>query len=127
MAKTHRFGRYAERLALFLLILKGYRLRHRNWRGGGGEIDLVMKSGKDIVFVEVKARSGDAFGGAVGALNAAKRRKLTQAASAYLSCFGLWDSGCRFDLVTVESGGSIVPWRLRHYKNAFQPDRGRQM
>ncbi len=126
-ANPQRFGRYCEWLALFLLMVKGYRLRHRNWSGGGGELDLVMKSGRDIVFVEVKARSGDAYGGAVGALNLAKRRNLTRAASAYLSRFDLWDSGCRFDLVTVERGNSILKWRLRHFKNAFQPNLGRQM
>ena len=127
MAKTHRFGRTGEWLALLLLMVKGYRLRHRNWTGGGGEIDLVMQTGREIVFVEVKARTGAAFGGAIGALNSAKRRNVTRAASAYLSRFDLWGSGCRFDLVTVERGTSLFKWRLRHLKHAFQPNLGRQM
>ena len=50
-----------------LLAAKGYRVRHRNWRGGGGELDLVAERRREIVFVEVKARSSDLYGGAVAA------------------------------------------------------------
>jgi putative endonuclease len=122
----HKLGRRAEWAALLLLVAKGYRLRHRNWRGAGGELDLVMRHRDETVFVEVKARSGDLFGGAAAALNAKKQKFLTRTASAYLSRFGLWDRPCRYDLVTVERKGGIFPWRIRHYRNVFQPNLGRQ-
>ena len=127
MARTHRFGRRGELLALLLLLIKGYRLRHRNWRGGGGEIDLVMKKKDVTVFVEVKARSAADFGGAVAALDRRKQQKLARAASAYLSRFDLWDSPTRFDLMTLQPGGRLLRWRLTHIQDAFQCDFGRRL
>ena len=111
---------------MLLLMAKGYRPRHRNWRGAGGELDLVMRQRDETVFVEVKARSDDLYGGAAAALNTKKQKVLVRAASAYLGRFGLWDCPCRFDLVTVERRGGVIPWRIRHYRNVFQPNLGRQ-
>ena len=122
----HRLGRRAEWAALALLLCKGYRPRHRNWHGGGGEIDLVMQRRGTIVFVEVKARSDDLFGGAAAAFDAKKKKALVRAASAYLGRFSLWDRPIRYDLMTFEHTGKIFPWRIRHYKDAFQPNLGRQ-
>jgi len=124
--RRHRFGRSAEWFALLLLLAKGYRLRHRNWRGAGGELDLVMERRGEIVFVEVKARSGEDFGGAAAALHDKKKRILTRVSAAYLGRYSLWERPCRFDLVTIERIGGLPPWRVRHYRNVFRPDRGRQ-
>jgi putative endonuclease len=110
-----------------LLLLKGYRPRHRNWRGAGGELDLVVEKRREIVFVEVKARTTDLFGGAVAAVDAHKRRILTRTSSAYLSRHGLWDRPCRFDIVTVERRRSFPFWGVRHYRDAFRPDLGRRL
>ena len=123
----HRLGRAAEWLALALLLAKGYRLRHRNWRAAHGELDLVMSRRGETVFVEVKARSSGDFGGAVAAFNEAKRRILVRTASAYLGRHGLWDRPCRFDLVTVERRRGLLPWKVSHYRDVFRPDLGRQL
>ena len=123
---SRRLGRHAEWAALFLLLLKGYRLRHRNWRGAGGELDLVVQRRGEVVFVEVKARSSDLYGGAVAAVDSNKRRTLVRTAAGYLSRYGLWERPCRFDVVTIERKGGVFPWRLRHFRDAFQPDLGRQ-
>jgi putative endonuclease len=122
-----RFGRRGEWAALLLLLLKGYRPRHRNWRGAGGELDLVVERRGEIVFVEVKARSSDLLGGAIGAVDSHKKRILARTSSAYLSRHDLWDQPCRFDIVTVEKKSRFPFWRIRHYSNAFSPDLGRQM
>ena len=122
-----RFGRWGEWAALLLLLLKGYRFRDRNWRGAGGEIDLVVEKRAEIVFVEVKARSTGLYGGAIGAVDAHKRRILTRASSAYLSRHDLWDRPCRFDIITVERKSEFPFWKIRHYTNAFSPDLGRQL
>jgi putative endonuclease len=122
----HKLGRRAEWAALLLLMAKGYRPRHRNWRGAGGELDLIMRHRDETVFVEVKARSDDLYGGAAAALNTKKEKALVRTASAYLGRFGLWERPCRFDLVTVERTGGILPWRIHHYRNVFQPNLGRQ-
>jgi putative endonuclease len=122
-----RFGRRAEWVALLLLLLKGYRPRHRNWRGAGGELDLVVERRGEIVFVEVKARSSDLYGGAVAAVNAEKQRNLVRTSAAYLSNHGLWERPSRFDIVTVERVERFPFWKIRHFKNAFQPDLGRRI
>lgn len=124
--RRHHLGRVGETLAFALLLVKGYRPRHRNWRGGGGELDLVMSQRGETVFVEVKSRSSSDFGGAAAALDEKKKRRLTRASSAYLSRYSLWQQPCRFDLVTIERSDGLVGWRIRHYRNVFRPDRGRQ-
>jgi len=120
-----RLGRGGERAALILLLLKGYRPRHRNWRGPSGELDLVVERGGQIVFVEVKARSSELFGGAVAAFDRDKRLAVARTAAAYLSRNGLWDRPCRFDLVTIERTNRFPWWRPRHIVGAFEPDLGR--
>lgn len=122
---TRGLGRTGELVALVLLLLKGHRLRHRNWRCPLGELDLVVERRREVVFVEVKTRRSSDLGGAAGAVDAAKRRRLERVATAYLSTFSLWERPCRFDVVTVERAGGLFPWRLRHFRDAFRPDRGR--
>lgn len=107
------------------MLLKGYRLRHRRWRGPGGEIDLVLERGGIVVFVEVKTRSSVSFGGAAAAVDRDKRERIVRAASAYLSRFGLWESPSRFDVVTLEKKDGPWPWRIRHWEGAFRADCGR--
>jgi putative endonuclease len=124
--QSHRFGRRAEWAALLLLMAKGYRPRHRNWRGAGGELDLVMRHRDTTVFVEVKARSDDLLGGAAAAFNHDKQRVLVRVSNAYLGRYDLWQRPCRFDLVTVERSSGVLPWRIRHYRDVFQPNLGRQ-
>lgn len=122
-----RLGRGGEVVALVLLAAKGYRIRHRNWRGPSGELDLVVERGGRVVFVEVKTRSSELFGGAAGAFGRAKQTAVTRTAAAYLSRYNLWERPCRFDLVTVERTARPPWWRVRHVTNAFAPDLGRLM
>ncbi len=122
---ARQIGKTAERLALLLLWLKGYRLRHRNWSCSSGELDLVMRRRDTTVFVEVKARSSHLFGGALAAVDRKKQRRIIRTAAAYLGRFGLWERPCRFDVITFERGTGVLGWRLRHIRNAFSPDLGR--
>jgi putative endonuclease len=110
-----------------LLAVKGYRPRHRNWQGPAGELDLVVERGGELVFVEVKTRRGDLYGGAAAAVGGDKRDALARTAAAYLGRYGLWSRPCRFDVVTVERTSRLPFWRLRHIRNAFQPDLGRRL
>lgn len=114
-------------MALLWLLVRGYRLRHRNWRGPSGELDLVMSRRGELVFVEVKARSSRDFGGALGAVNHSKQAALVRTVSAYLSRYQLWDRPCRFDVVGVERTKSRLGFEVTHHKHAFRPDLGRRM
>ena len=104
-------------------MAKGYRPRHRNWRGAGGEIDLVMRKRDTTVFVEVKARSDTSISAVPVrhiSITSKKQEVLTKdLIAAYLGRFNLWQLPCRFDLVTVERVGGLFPWRIRHYQRRF--------
>ena len=106
-------GRAGEALALAYLELMGCRVRERNPRFGGVEVDALVEDGADTVLVEVKLRSRPDYGGAAAALDHAKRQRLLRAASALIA------RGCerlRIDVITVdltEDGAA-----LRHYTGA---------
>jgi putative endonuclease len=72
----------------------------RNWRAGGGEIDLAALEGETLVFVEVKSRAG-AFPDDRPAVTAAQRRRIRHASRAFRDRFGVAHLPFRFDLVTV--------------------------
>jgi putative endonuclease len=99
-------GRAAEQAALGFLESRGLGLVARNYRCRLGEIDLVMRDGAELVFVEVRARAHRDFGGAAGSINAAKQRRLTAAARHFLMTHP--DSArlpARFDVVAISSTG----------------------
>ena len=73
-----------ERAAARHYRLRGYRVIDTNARAGGNELDLVVRRGSRLVFVEVKERARDAFGGPVAAVDAEKRRRVRRAAGAWL-------------------------------------------
>lgn len=76
-----------------------------------GELDLVMRDGDTVVFVEVRFRSSDRFGGAAGSVDFRKRRRIVLAARAWLAGKrGLADASCRFDVVTVQGDDLRCDW-----------------
>ncbi|GAA1469581.1 YraN family protein [Microbacterium thalassium] len=83
MADKDDLGRAGEERAARHLTEQGYAILDRNWRCPGGEIDLVAASGADLVIVEVKTRSGEAFGHPFAAVGAAKQRRLWRLAAAW--------------------------------------------
>lgn len=113
------FGRRAESEAEALLRRKGYKILGRNVRSSVGELDLVAKDGKVLVFVEVKARQTEAMGGAIHAVDGRKRAKLIKLASLYLAQRGLVAPVCRFDVVVCR-GGRERSGQLEHIQNAFE-------
>jgi len=88
-------------------------------------LDLVVERRRELVFVEVKMRSGGLYGGAAAAVDREKRRALVRTAAAYLSRYGLWDRPSCFDVVTIERRVRPPFWRIRHLRNAFEPNLGR--
>ncbi len=74
-----------ERRALWHYRLRGYRILGTNVQAGRHELDLVVRRGSELTFVEVKERAGSGFGGAVGAVDREKRRRVREAARVWLS------------------------------------------
>jgi len=100
-------GDAAEARALAHLLDAGLRLVARNYRTpgrGGGEIDLVMREGATLVFVEVRRRSRSDFGGAAASVGFVKQRRIVFAARHFLLRLGSAPPPCRFDVVAVEDG-----------------------
>ena len=73
-----------ERLAARHYRLRGYRILAANARAGGLELDLVVRRGRRLVFVEVKERAREGYGGPVGAVDREKRRRVRRAAASWL-------------------------------------------
>jgi putative endonuclease len=114
----HQFGQASEMQAEQFLVAKGYRILDRNVRTRLGELDLVADDHGVVVFVEVKGRTTDAFGGALLAVDHRKRVKLTRLATQYLAQRHWSDKVCRFDVVLVQ-GRSSDQGRIEHLQNAF--------
>jgi putative endonuclease len=103
-------GAWAEAQVAEQLVGLGGVVLARNWRGGGGELDLVARVGGELWFVEVKARHGEA---AVEELvTASKRRRLVRAAEAWLNTFGEPRLGCCFvvAVLDLQDPSSGVAW-----------------
>jgi putative endonuclease len=104
-----------ERLAEEYLVAKGFSLIERNFLCKSGEIDLIMKDQDYLVFIEVRYRENQEFGGALASITLGKQKKLRRAAEYYLlQHFGNTPPPCRFDAVGIE-GEDEIKW----VKNAF--------
>ena len=94
-----------ERRALRHYRLRGYRILGTNVQAGRNELDLIVRRGKELTFVEVKERRGSGFGGAVGAVDAEKRRRVRRAAQVWLSRNPQRDDvRVGFEVVAVDEG-----------------------
>jgi putative endonuclease len=118
LAKHLSLGQSGEELAASYLRKKKYKILDRNWECKFGELDLVCRHKKIIVFVEVKTRSASGMVHPCEALPELKQKRLLKAASLYLSRNDLWDQRCRFDLicVIVEKNSADI----EHVQNAFE-------
>ena len=110
-------GKLGEDLACAELARRGYAILARRYRTRFGEIDIIARDNDVTVFVEVKTRSGDEFGGGAAAVTAWKQRRITQMAIDYLSRHHLHDTPCRFDVVIVDLAGEST--RVEVYAHAF--------
>ena len=110
-------GKIGEDLACRELERRGYAIVARRYRRRGGELDIIARDGPTIVFVEVKARAGRRFGGAVEAVTGLKRRRMAKLALDYLARQHLANCPCRFDVVSIlfEAGHSTI----EVFQNAF--------
>ena len=107
LSGKQRQGQLWERQALAYLQRQGLRLVEANFRCKGGEIDLVMRDGDALVFVEVRQRADRAHGGAAASISPAKIRRLVHAAQLYLQRLPSLPC-CRFDVVAID--GEQLEW-----------------
>jgi putative endonuclease len=116
-------GLAGEKRAEAFLRAAGMKLIARRFAAPGGEIDLIMSDGREIVFVEVKTRRDDQWTEPEAAVNAAKQRHLASAARHFIHRKRLEDRPCRFDIVAIVMPEHGEP-TIRHFPDAFAPRRG---
>ncbi len=118
-SSSQAFGQLAENLAEQLLRKKGYRILEKNLRIAGGELDLIAEDQSTLVFIEVKARRGNHFGGAPYAITTRKKQQIIKLAQFYLSQKKLINTQSRFDAILVMGTDGDSP-QLTHIEQAFE-------
>ena len=106
-------GRVGEQKAAEYLEKKGYKVIEKNYKTHVGEIDLIVKDGETIVFVEVKTRSSENFGSPADAVDYKKREKYYKVATEYLLRKQKDGADCRFDVIEILNG------EINHIIDAF--------
>ena len=117
---NHQTGRHAEQLACEYLEQQGLELICRNYHAPGGEIDLIMRDGSQLVFVEVRYRSKSYFGSAAESVDFKKQQRIRHTALCYLQQTDP-DCSARFDVVAIDKGqaGKGLENNINWITNAF--------
>ncbi len=114
---TQQKGNVAEEKALDYLIQQGLKLVTRNYHCRSGEIDLIMRDGEYLVFVEVRSRSSNSFGGGLESITYTKRQKIIKATAYYLMQHKI-QIPSRFDVISIDGKYATITW----IKGAFGAD-----
>lgn len=117
----HELGRRGEGLAARYLSERGWRILARNYRAGPKEVDLVVRRGPVLAFVEVKTRRGRAFGHPLDAITWKKRAEVTAGARRWMRENPAPPGTVRrFDAVAVSlcTGGRV---EIEHVEDAWRP------
>ena len=121
---NRRLGEWGERQARLHLEGKGYAMLATNFRCRAGEIDIVAEQGDQLVFVEVKARRGDAYGTAEESISPVRAERLAEVAEEFLLAGrgGEFSSGTqwRIDLVCLNMDRSGRLLSINHIENAVE-------
>lgn len=111
-------GRRGERLAARFLKRQGCKILQRNCRSKFGEIDLIVRDGDAVVFVEVKTRTSGEWGDPAQAVDVNKQRRIRLTAERFATRGKIRDFTLRFDIVAIILPPDGEPV-IEHYKDAF--------
>jgi len=120
MAKNHQLGQKGEDLASQFLENIGYEILDRNWVYKKAELDIIAKKDQRLIFVEVKTRSGKAFGQPEEFVTTRKQCLMERAAAEYIYLMN-HQGEIRFDIVSILFNYS-EQFVLRHIEDAFWPE-----
>lgn len=118
MAEHNILGTFGEEEAAIYLESNKYIIRHRNWRSGKKELDIIAEKDGELIVAEVKTRRDTQFATPQDAVDGRKIRRIVAATDAYLRKFCL-DLPVRFDIITIV--GSENDYIIEHIKEAFYP------
>ncbi|MFA5384483.1 MAG: YraN family protein [Eubacteriales bacterium] len=117
--QKQNLGRRGEDEAVSYLRKKGYLLLQRNYRCPLGEIDIIAREGKTLVFIEVRSRSSDRFGTPQESVNRKKILKIYKVAQYYLKAVQKEEEPVRFDVLALLFDIENQLKHLDHIKGAF--------
>jgi putative endonuclease len=106
VARAQASGERAEARAAALISASGLEILERNWSCRFGEIDLIARDRETVVFIEVRLRSDNRFGGARSSITREKQRRLVTAAQLWLSGYP-GSPPCRFDVILADGDGAL--------------------
>jgi putative endonuclease len=112
-------GREGENLAARFLKKQGCKILRRNCRSKFGEIDILVRDGDEVVFVEVKTLRSSQYGTPAHNLTTGQIRRIRLAAERIVNRASLHDYPLRFDVITVVLPEDGQP-EIKHYKDAFE-------
>ena len=116
--RRQRIGRWGEQIAADYLVKKGFTMLARNVHTPYGEIDLLCQQGGQIVFVEVKTRTSQAFGYPEDSITPRKQAHMLSAAAHYLQEHEI-DGDWQFDVIAVEGSPGGKHPRITHFENVL--------
>lgn len=111
-SSNRRRGALGEDVAAAFLRQNGYEIVEQNYYHQHGEIDIIAREGKVLVFVEVKARRSDRFGAPEEAVTPKKQEMLRRTAEGYIVERNIGECDCRFDVVAVMMSGGTAECRV---------------
>ncbi len=120
MAEHNELGRWGEEIAAQYLEKNGWYIRHRDWRYGHIDIDLVAidEAMSTLLIVEVKTRASEVSGLPDEAITFEKKNNIIRAAAAYIKSFAMQHLVVRYDTISV-IGKPETGYRIEHKRNAF--------
>lgn len=120
VTEPKNLGRIVEEHALQYLSGAGLSPLAQNWSCRFGEIDLIMLERDTVVFVEVRYRKNNCFGGALDSIDQHKRNKLIKTAEYFLNNYPQWlEHPCRFDVITAHPSSAQI-FTLDWIQDAFE-------
>lgn len=114
-------GQQAEQQAAAMLRRHGLRIVDTNYRCRQGEIDIIARSEQHLIFVEVRYRQSDRFGGGAASVDFRKQQKLILAARHFLSQGRFSELPCRFDVIEASQGDGGHQLQFNWIADAFKP------
>jgi putative endonuclease len=117
MNLKQELGRKGESAAIRYLKKQGYKIVEQNYRTRVGEIDVIAREKKTLVFVEVKTRRSESYGSPKWAVTPKKQKAISKAALYYLKITDQADADARFDVVSILDQGEWLEIEL--VRNAF--------
>jgi putative endonuclease len=118
VAQHNTLGKNGEQIAKDFLEQQGFEILDENWCFGKAEVDIIAFKHKTIIFIEVKTRSGNAFGEPEDFVDVKKQRLLTDAAEEYVYLMN-HQGEIRFDIISILFDKNLEKYTLKHIEDAF--------